>query len=173
MAAVTREKNKRKTNGHAGPQDRANGHAPASTERGGIPVPGDRAASDDASGASVASAAIFAAAGTVREACADAAPPHPNGAAPGGAGKNSDGTGETKQVPPGDGPLPATADEFVDEIHSRIDLFEVWQDLLESKDDKIKQRAVERLTDLRYKTGSSQAEEPQQIIFDLPRPKRD
>jgi hypothetical protein len=87
--------------------------------------------------------------------------------------KKSPGTGGTKQVPPGEGPLPATADEFVDEIHSRIDLFEVWQGLLRSTDDKIKQRAVERLTDLRYKTGSSQAEEPQQIIFDLPRPKRD
>jgi hypothetical protein len=170
---VTRQKNQRKTNGHAGPHDRSNGHAPASTGRGGIPVPGDRAASDDASGVSVASAAISAAAGTAREACADAAPPRPNGAAQQAAEKKSSGTGGTKQVPPGEGPLPATADEFVDEIHSRIDLFEVWQGLLRSTDDKIKQRAVERLTDLRYKTGSSQAEEPQQIIFDLPRPKRD
>jgi hypothetical protein len=136
-------------------------------------VPGDRAASDDASGASVANAAISAAAGADRQACADAAPPRTNGAAQQAAGEKPSGTGRTKQVPPGEGPLPATADEFVDEIHSRIDLFEVWQGLLRSTDEKIKQRAVERLTDLRYKTGSSQAEEPQQIIFDLPRPKRD
>ena len=134
---------------------------------------GDRAASDDASGASVASAAFSTAAGTAREACAEAAPPRPNGAPDQEDGTNSKDTGESTIVPPGEGPLPATADEFVDEIHSRIDLFEVWQDLLRSKDDKIKQRAVERLTDLRYKTGSSQVEEPQQIIFDLPRPKRD
>jgi hypothetical protein len=170
---VTRESNQRKTNGHAGPQDRANGHAPASTERGGILVHGDRAASDDASGASVASAAIFAAAGTVREACADAAPPHPNGAAPGAAGKESHDIGETKPIPPGEGPLPLNPGEFVEEIHRRIDLFEVWQDLLESKDDKIKQRAVERLTDLRYKGAAALDDEPQRVIIDMPRPDRD
>jgi hypothetical protein len=136
-------------------------------------VPGDRAASDDASGAAVAIAATAIAAGADRQACAEAAPPPPHGAPQQAPGEKPSGTGSTKQVPPGEGPLPDTADEFVDEIHSRIDLFEVWVGLLRSEDEKIKQRAAERLTDLRYKTGSSQAEEPQQIIFDLPRPKRD
>ena len=134
----------------------------------------DRAASDDASGASVASAAISAfAAGTGREAYADAAPPRPNGEVPVAAGKNSDGTHDPKVIPPGEAPLPVAVDEFVDEIHSRIDLFEVWLRLLRSTDEKVKQRAIERLTELRYKGTSPLAEEPQQIIFDLPRPKRD
>jgi hypothetical protein len=174
-----------KPNGHAGPHDRTNGsgdpdpvgvngHAPASTERGGIPVHGDQAASDDASGVSVANAAVSStAAGTARQANAEAAPPPSDGEMHEATGKNTKSAGKSKNVPPGEAPLPATADEFVDEIHSRIDLFKVWQDLLRSKDIKIKQRAVERLTDLRYKTGSSQAEDPQQIIFDMPRPNRD
>lgn len=170
---MTHGKNKRKTNGHAGPHDRTNGSAPASTARGGISAHGDRAASDDASGAAVAIAATAIAAGADREACAYAAPSPPNGAPQQAPRKKPSGTGKTKQVPPGEGPLPGTADEFVDEIHSRIDLFKLWQGLLRSRDPKIKQRAVERLTDLRYKTGSSQAEEPQQIIFDAPRPNRD
>src|SRR5713101_6166598 len=81
---MTRGNNTHKPNGHAGPHGRdnaaagriaANGHGPASTERGGIPVHRDQAASDDASGASVASAATSAAAGADREACAEAAPP--------------------------------------------------------------------------------------------------
>ncbi len=49
----------------------------------------------------------------------------------------------------------------------------VWQELLNSKDDKIKQRAVERLTDLRYKTAAGLTEEPQRIVIDMPRPDRD
>ncbi len=180
---MTLRKNHRKANGHAGPRDRSsgdpdrvgvNGHAPASTARGGAPVHRDRAASDDASGASVASAAISAsAAGTGREACADAAPPPANGEQRGTAGKGPCTPDNSKEIPPGEGPLPASVDEFVDEIHSRIDLFEVWQDLLKSKDKKIKQRAVERLTELRYKGTAALTEEPQQIIFDLPRPRRD
>jgi hypothetical protein len=134
----------------------------------------DRAASDDASGASVASAAISAfAAGTGREAYADAAPPRPNGELRESVGKNSGNPEDSKNIPPGEGPLPATTDEFVDEIHSRIDLFEVWLGLLRSTDEKVKQRAIERLTELRYKGAAALAEEPQQIIFDLPRPKRD
>ena len=74
---------------------------------------------------------------------------------------------------PGKSPLPQSPSEFVEEIHRRIDLFKVWQSLLRSKDAKIKQRAVERLTELRYKGAAALEEEPQQIVIDLPRPKRD
>jgi len=160
-------------NGHAGPHDRTNGHAPASTERGGIPVHGDRAASDDASGASVASAAFSSAAGTAREACAEAAPPHPNGAVHQEDGKNSKGKGKSRIVPPGEGPLPANPGDFVEEIHKRIDLFKIWQGLLQNGDDKIKQRAVEKMTEMRYKGAAALDEEPQRIVIDMPRPDRD
>ena len=134
---------------------------------------GDRAASDDASGASVASAAFSSAAGTAREACAEAAPPHPNGAVHQEDGKNSKGKGKSRIVPPGEGPLPENPGEFVEEIHRRIDLFRVWQVLLKSKDTKIKQRAVEKLTEMRYKGAAALTEDPQQIIIDMPGPKRD
>jgi hypothetical protein len=170
---MSHEKNRRRTSGHAGPHGRTNGHAPASTERGGIPVHGAQAASDDASGASVANAAASTAAGTARNAYAEVAPPHPNGAANGSLAGMPKGEGDKDKIPPGEGPLPLSPGEFVDEIHQRIDLFEVWKDLLESKDDKIKQRAAERLTDLRYKGAAAPTEESQQIIIDIPGPKRD
>src|SRR5713226_7293631 len=74
---MTRRKTSSKTNGHAGPHGRTNGHAPASTERGGILLQRDRAASDDASGASLAlDASSIHAPGTDCEAYAEAAPPH-------------------------------------------------------------------------------------------------
>ena len=170
---MTNGKNKRKTNGHAGPHDRTNGHAPASSDRGGIAAHGNHAASDDASGATVASAAISAAAGTVRDAHAHAAPPHPNGTKHEEAGQNPRKKGKSKEVPPGEGPLPASPGDFVEEIHKRIDLFKIWQRLLKSKDDKIKQRAVEKLTEMRYKGAAALDEEPQRIVIDMPRPDRD
>ncbi len=164
---MTHQRNSRRTNGHAGPQDRTNGHAPASSDRGGIAAHGNHAASDDASGATVASAAISAAAGTVRDAHAPAAPPHPNGAT------DPEDKDKSKIVPPGEGPLPANPGDFVEEIHKRIDLFKIWQGLLQNGDDKIKQRAVEKMTEMRYKGATALEEEPQQIVIDLPRPKRD
>ena len=170
---MTNEKNRRRSNGHAGPHDRANGHAPASSDRGGIAAHGNHAASDDASGASVASAAISAAAGTARDAHAHAAPPHPNGAKDPEDDKNSKDKDKSKIVPPGEGPLPASPGDFVEEIHKRIDLFKIWQRLLKSKDNKIKQRAVEKLTEMRYKGAAALAEDSQQIIIDMPGPKRD
>src|SRR3989442_12216791 len=105
---MTRGNNTRKPNGHAGPHGRdnatggriaANGHGPASTERGGIPVHRDQAASDDASGASVASAATSPAAGADREACAEAAPAPPNGAAAGPAGQKPEPPSQFQQIP--------------------------------------------------------------------------
>ena len=89
------------------------------------------------------------------------------------AGKSSERDGETEPIPGGEFPLPDNPGDFVEEIHRRADLFIVWQKLLKSKDLKIKQRAVERLTDLRYKSLADQTEEPQQFIFDMPRPNRD
>jgi hypothetical protein len=84
-------------------------------------------------------------------------------------------TGEKKPqpVPGGEFSLPASPGEFVEEIHRRIDLFEVWLGLLREKDDKIRQRAVEKLTEMRYKGAAALADEPKQIIIDMPRPDRD
>jgi hypothetical protein len=170
---MTRRKTSSKTNGHAGSHGRTNGHAPASTERGGVPVQRDRAASDDAGRASLAlDASSIHAPGRDCEAYAEAAPPLPNGKPHVAEGESLDPTAEKEEIPGGEFPLPADAGEFVEEIHRRADLFIVWQGLLNSQDPKIQQRAVEKLTEMRFKGAATLAEEPQEIIFDMPRPKR-
>jgi hypothetical protein len=169
---MPRTKTSSKPNGHAGPQSRVNGHALASTERGGIPVHRDQAASDDTSRVSAAvDASSVAAPGTDCGALAEVASPS-NGALlhapsePCAAGK------EPPPLPCAEFPLPVNPGDFVEEIHRNADLFIAWERLLNSKDEKIRQRAVEKLTEMRYK-GAALADEPRQIIIDMPRPDRD
>jgi hypothetical protein len=81
-------------------------------------------------------------------------------------------TAEKDKIPGGEFPLPADAGEFVQEIHRRADLFIVWERLLNSKDPKIQQRAVEKLTEIPYKGAAAMTEE-QRIVIDMPRPDRD
>ncbi len=146
------------------------------------------AGSDDASGASVAIAAPNGAAGADRDACAALAERsnlkerHSSLALKGGEEQlrvPSEVSGETdtsrtkEPHPSGEGPLPEVPAEFVEEVHSRIDLFEIWQELLESDDEKIKQRAVEKLTEMRYKGAQSLAEEPQRVVWELAPARRD
>lgn len=52
-------------------------------------------------------------------------------------------------------------------MHRRTDLFELWQKLLNSKDPKIQQRAVEKLTEMRYKGAAALADESEQIVIDI------
>jgi len=154
-------KNQRKPNGHAGEDDhpggtgghqRVNGHALASTERGGIPVQGDQAASDDTRRAPVAmDASSIIAPGTDCGEYAEVAPLRSNGHPHDLASKAFKRRGENEPIPGGEFPLHENPGDFVEEIHRRADLFVVWQELLNSKDKKIKQRAVEKLTEMRYK----------------------
>lgn len=169
---MTPLKNQRKTNGHAGPQGRPNGHAPDSTERGGIPGLRGLAASDDARGATLAmDASIIHAPGRDHDACAEVATPHPPGKpekhAREKAAEEKDSKGKSEPIPGGELPLPADPGEFVEEIHRRASLLEVWQRLLNHEDPKIQQRAVEKLTEMRYKGASAMADEPQQIVIDI------
>src|SRR6266478_3202120 len=89
------------------------------------------------------------------------------------ADKVSKGDGKAKPIPGGESPLPADPGEFVEEIHRHADLFILWHKLLNSKDPKIQQRAVEKLTEMHYKGAAALADEPQQVVVDIPRPKRD
>jgi len=73
----------------------------------------------------------------------------------------------TKKIPGGEFPLPTNPGEFVEAIHRHNDLFIAWQELLNSKNIKIKQRAVEKLTEMRYKGAAALADEPQQIVIDI------
>jgi hypothetical protein len=174
---VTLIKNQRKPNGHAGEDDRpggtgdrkgVNGHGPASTERGGIPRQRDRAASVDDRRLSLAlDAGSIHAPGTDCEAYAEVAPPRPNGAPNTAATEKPDAAARQKQIPGGEFRLPDDPAEFVEEIHRRADLFEVWQSLLNHEDPKIQQRAVEKLTEMRYKGAAALADEPQQVVVDI------
>ena len=166
-----------KPNGHAGPQGRVNGHAPDSTDWGGIPVPRDRAASDDTRRASAAmGASCTTASGTDCGAYAEVAPPHSektNGHALVAAEKqprNGSATkedGKKKEIPGGSSPLPEDPVEFVDEIHRNTDLFISWRRLLNAQDEKIRQRAVEKLTEMRYKGAAALSDGPQPIVIDI------
>ena len=91
---------------------------------------------------------------------------------------NRSGKAETagrKEYPPGiDEPLAFDAPRFVDEMHARVNLYEVYKDLLNSLDPKVKQRATEFLIEMKYGKGApAGAEETPRIDFgDLPRPQR-
>jgi len=170
-------KNQRKPNGHAGEDDRpggtggrkgVNGHALASTERGGILVQRDQAASDDTRRASAAmDASSIIAPGTDCGEYAEVAPPRSNGHPHDLASKPFKRRGENEAIPGGEFSLPDSPGDFVEEIQRLADLFIVWQELLNSKDEKIKQRAAEKLTEMRYKGAAALADEPQQIIIDI------
>ena len=165
---MSSRKSSTKPNGHAGTPGRPNGHAPASTERGGIPERRGQAASDDASRAPVTGAAGFGTApGTDCEACAVAAPLRPNGHEQQSAAPLTGQQDKSKPIPGGEFPLPEDPAEFVEEVHRRADLFEVWQKLLNHEDPKIQQRAVEKLTEMRYKGAAALADEPKQIVVDI------
>jgi hypothetical protein len=153
------------------------------------------AASVDARGNSDARAAVTPAASTDREACAEVALTLNGGKRPGQIEGQSRARGTQpreavaelrvsgdqkelaknpkERLPGGDAPLPDDIADFVDEIHSRVDLFEVLSRLLNSEDEKVRQRALERILEMKYGKGSASSEEPVQIILDGPRPQRD
>ncbi len=192
---MTHRKNQPKTNRHAGPHDRTNGsgdpdrvgvngHGPASTERGGIPVQRDRAASDDASGATVARAAGSATApGTVRKAYAEAAPPH--------SGKKNGHLNEKKDKPKNKngqkdglqdfllaGPTDFAAMQdgaaYVNSVAARVDLVGASVRLVGSEDEKIAKAELDRLRDMKFGKGPVTVieEVPRVEIGDMPRPVR-
>jgi hypothetical protein len=75
---------------------------------------------------------------------------------------------------PGLEPLPVDGEAFVDAVHTQVDLVQLEVDLLSSKDDKIVQRELAYLRELRYGKHAAIADnEPTQIIFDMPGPERD
>jgi hypothetical protein len=112
--------------------------------------------------------------GTDCAGCAEVAPSSPNGPVVHlEARKTTDRVQEEDPLPPADFPLPLHPGEFVEEIHRNADLLIAWQRLLNSKDEKVRQRAVEKLTELGYKGAAALADEPRRIIIDMPRPDRD
>jgi hypothetical protein len=178
---------KNKPNGHGALLAKSSGANGRTISLSGM----GRAASDDASELSVANAtASTAAAGAEREACADVAraegegkrPPTAKAASPshskknGKQGRQEAGTTKnaSREIQPGLEPLPIDGEAFVDAVHRQVDLVQLEVDLLSSKDDKIVQRELAYLRELRYgKRAAPGDEEPTQIIFDMPGPERD
>jgi hypothetical protein len=165
---------------------RANGHGRAfeSVHPAAAPLMLPDAASDGARVNPDAAAAYPAAAGMVRDAHAEVAEGG-NGASgtPAANGRMripmqnweqtlSEGAAprvpsETMQRGAGETPLPDDPADFVQEIHSRIDLFELWIGKLTSEDEKISQRALEKLTDMLYKGAAPLGDQPQPIVIDI------
>jgi hypothetical protein len=170
---------------------RANGQDRAASPAAALPARDGQgsAASVDASGASAASAAAPAAAGADREAYAEAAhapngsergrksKPGPRPRASGDAHsrrvtrKNAKSGAERKKVSLGRGetPLPMDSAGFVDAIHARVNLLEVGENLLRSNDEKVVQRAFERMLDIKFGRGAAAAPaDAPTVIWDVP-----
>jgi hypothetical protein len=169
---------KNKPNGHGALLARGSGANGRTILLGGL----DRAASDDASELPVANAAACSAvAGAEREACAEVAPSEGKGERRPSAGAASphirqekNAVKKARKVPGGSEPLPIDAEAFVDAVHSRVDLVRLEEKLLNSEDEKIVQRELAYLRELRYgKRAGASDDEPTQIIFDMPGPERD
>jgi hypothetical protein len=167
---------KNKPNGHGALLAKGSGANGRTISFSGL----DRAASVDASELSVANAAASSAvAGAEREANAEVAPSEGTGRRRSSAGAASprrskeESAEEKRKVPGGSEPLPIDAEAFVDAVHSRVDFVLLEEKLLHSKDDKIVQRELAYLRELRYGKRASPDDEPTQIIFDMPGPERD
>jgi hypothetical protein len=136
-----------------------------------------------------------AAAGADREAYADVAPsqgegrrrrtagaasrPRNKGGNKGGkkgGNKNGKEAGQAKaqrEIVPGLEPLPIDGEAFVDAVHAQVDLVQLEVGLLSSKDDKIVQRELACLRELRYGKRAPVEDSEPQIILDMQRPERD
>jgi hypothetical protein len=76
-------------------------------------------------------------------------------------------------TPPGTEPLPLDGATFVEAVHERVDLIALEEQLLRSADEKIVQRELAYLRELRYgKTASFATDDdlPPRIVFDRPDP---
>jgi hypothetical protein len=78
-------------------------------------------------------------------------------------------------IVPGLEPLPIDGEAFVDAVHAKVDLVRLEVDLLSLQDDKIVQRELAYLRELRYgkRAPSSEDDGSAGTIFDAPRPERD
>jgi hypothetical protein len=68
----------------------------------------------------------------------------------------------------------ADGEAFADAVHAQVDLVQLEVQLLKSKDDKIAQRELAYLRELRYgKRAPAGDDGPPQIIVDMPGPEED
>jgi hypothetical protein len=162
------------------------------------PLEKGRAASDDARDFPTAAAASSAAAGKERDACAEVAQaPEGEKYSRPKKSKKKAGTGtsrvpseenkakdepmhtpngkptvrhekDTVDIPPGSEPLPKDGAGFVDAMHEHVNIYLACARLVKSGDQKIAQRMVERLLEMKYgKAASATSEEAPEIVIDI------
>lgn len=164
--------NRRKSNGHADPQGRTNGHAAVCSEQGRGAADADLAGSHDGVEKSVANAAISAGvASAAQRARGGAAEPALTGE------KDSSGKVDKDRVHfpgPTDSDAMQDAGAYVKAVAERVDLVAASVRLVESGDQKIAKAELDRLREMKFgKVGPATAEEqawPE--LGDLPRPPR-
>jgi hypothetical protein len=141
----------------------------------------ERAAPDDAGGFAVASATTSVAKSTDPDACADAAPAEARGSRspktetpprlPKPNGKDAPDAKGLPQIPPSTDPLPADGWEYVEAVHERVDLIALEVSLLNSQDEKVRQRELAYLRELAYgKTAPPPDDQDPRFVLNLPRP---
>lgn len=164
--------NKLKTNGHAEPQARTNGHAVSFSEQSCISAQEDLAATLDGGKASLANAATSAgAARAVRRTRRGSTRSVSTGTT-----TKSDEKGEQAVHFPGPTNSEAMQDAgaYVNAVAERVDLVAASVRLVESGDQKIAKAELDRLRDMKFgKVGPAAVEEqawPE--LGDLPRPPR-
>lgn len=78
------------------------------------------------------------------------------------------GEEDTVDIPPGSKPLPEDGAEFVDAMHEHVDIYQACGRLVKSGDQKIGQRMLERLLEMKYGKGTSPtADESPEIVIDI------
>ena len=144
-----------------------NGHGSACGANGHTAKKKGPAASDDARGISAELSANSPAAVAARDAYAEVAGPHANGAGP-RVPEEPAVAGESEVAWMQDGAA------FANALFARVNPLKVGERLLTSADEKIAQRTFERMLEMKWgKPGGLVEELPPQIILDLPRPPRE
>ena len=162
--------NRQKTNGHAAPQDRVNGHAAVCSEQAGISAQADLAATHDVGKASLASIATSAGASRgVRRMRRRSAKSVSTGTTtkPGEKGE------QTVHFPgPTNSEAMQDAGAYVNAVAERVDLVAASVRLVQSGDEKIAKSELDRLREMKFgKVGPAAAEEPPRLDFsNWPRP---
>jgi hypothetical protein len=168
---VSSRKNQQKPNGHAGSHGRVNGHAPASTEGGGIPVPRDHAASVDTRRASAAmDARCTVAPGTDCAGYAEVAPSH--------SWEKKKKNGDRSTTKLRDAILASRTDfaamqdgsAYVDAVAARVDLVAASVRLVSSEDEKIAKAELDRLREMKFgKVGpAANVTDAPAVVWDVP-----
>jgi hypothetical protein len=90
--------------------------------------------------------------------------------APKSSGSKAKSANPFAKVPPGLAPLPIDGEAFVDAVHAEVDLVALEVELLRCPDEKVVQRELGCLRELRYGKRAPTEDGDTQIIMDIPGP---